>query len=96
MLKHIIMIKFKPGTPESDIRQIEAGLAGLPAVIDEIIRFEFGRDLVREERSFDFALVADFADLEALKRYQVHPAHQEVAAKVRQAAAQIVAVDFAL
>ncbi|MBW1644770.1 MAG: Dabb family protein [Deltaproteobacteria bacterium] len=94
MIKHIIMIKFKPDTSEAQLAAIETGLAGLPAAIDEIISFEFGRDVVRADRSFDFALVAVFADLAALERYQVHPQHQQVAALVRQAAAQVVAVDF--
>jgi len=40
------------------------------------------------------ALVSEFADVEALERYQVHPAHQEVAAFVRSVVAERSAVDY--
>jgi hypothetical protein len=94
MIRHLIILKFKPETTAAQIDAIAAKLSGLPAVIDEIEDFEFGRDIVRSPRSGDFALVSTFADLDALKRYQVHPAHQEVLALVTTAAAHIAAVDY--
>jgi hypothetical protein len=51
--------------------------------------------VIRSERSFDFALVSAFADLEALKSYSGHPDHLPVLAKVRTLSEKIVAVDFA-
>ncbi|RLB71141.1 MAG: Dabb family protein [Deltaproteobacteria bacterium] len=94
MIRHLIFLKFKPETTENDIKAIETGLAALPAAIPEIESFEFGRDLVHSERSFDFALVSRFKDLDALKRYQLHPAHQEILVQVRAACTQILAVDY--
>ncbi len=94
MIRHLIFLKFKPETTENNIKAIEAGLAALPAAIPEIESFEFGRDLVHSERSFDFALVSRFRDLDALKRYQLHPAHQEILVQVRAACAHILAVDY--
>ena len=94
MIRHLIFFKFNPETTESDIKAIEAGLAALPAASPEIECFEFGRDLVHSERSFDFALVSLFKDLDALKRYQLHPAHQEILVQIKAACAQILAVDY--
>ena len=68
MLKHIVFLKFKPGTSDADIKEIEKGLAGLPARIPEIKRYEFGRDILRSDRSYDFALVSEFEDQDAMKR----------------------------
>ena len=42
----------------------------------------------------DVALVADFDDVAGLDAYQVHPAHQEVAAYVRSVVSSRIAVDF--
>jgi hypothetical protein len=78
MLRHLIFLKFRPEITDPEINSIEKGLASLPAAIPEIESFEFGRDIIHSDRSFDFALVSSFTDPEALKRYQVHPAHQEV------------------
>jgi hypothetical protein len=94
MLKHIVLMKFKKGTGEAQIADLEKGLAGLPGAITEIAGYEFGRDIVRSERSYDFALVSAFADRDALMRYQVHPAHQVVLQQVREICESILAVDF--
>ncbi len=94
MLKHIVFMKFKPEVAEADIAEIKRGLGVLPAVIPEIKAFEFGQDILHTERSWDFALVSAFDDLEAMKRYQVHPDHQVVLKKVRAMSDSIVVVDF--
>ncbi len=94
MLKHVVFIQFKPDAAEADIAAVEKGLGGLPAVIPEIRHYDFGRDILRTERSCDFALVSAFDDLEAMRRYQVHPDHQAVLEKIKKVAAAIYAVDY--
>ena len=47
----------------------ETLLEALPDRIDEIESYDFGRDVVRSERSYDFALVSIFANLDTLKHY---------------------------
>jgi hypothetical protein len=94
MLKHIVFMKFKAEVAEADIAELKRGLGVLPAVIPEIKAFEFGQDILHTERSWDFALVSAFDDLEAMKRYQVQPDHQIVLKKVRAMSDSIVVVDF--
>ena len=94
MLKHVVFLKFKEGVTDSEIASLEKSLRELPAKIPEIKGFQFGRDIVRSERSYDFSLVSDFDDLEAMKRYQVHADHLPVIAMVRSVSAGILAVDF--
>lgn len=94
MIKHIIFMKFKAGVDDNEIAELEKGLAGLPGAIPEIKEFLFGRDIVRSARSYDFALVSAFDDLEAMGRYQVHPKHLPVAAKVKALSESVLAVDF--
>jgi hypothetical protein len=50
--------------------------------------------VVRSERSYDFALVSGFENLEAMRRYQAHPAHQKVLVKIREHCESILVVDF--
>ena len=94
MIKHIVFMKFKAGVTDKDIQELEKGLGGLPGRIPEIKEYQFGRDIVHSERSFDFALVSAFDDLDAMKRYQVNPNHLPVVAKVKELSESILAVDF--
>ncbi len=94
MLKHVVFLKFKQNVPDSAIGEIEKGLSELPGIIPEIKEFQSGRDVVRSERSYDFALVSAFENLEAMRRYQVHPAHQNVVAKIKESCDSTLIVDF--
>jgi hypothetical protein len=95
MLKRVVVIKFKKDVPESEIAGIEKGLAGLPAVIPDIAGdFQFGRDVLRSERSYDFGLVTEFENIEAIQRYRSHPAHQEVLKKILEHCDSIITADF--
>ena len=94
MINHVVLIKFKPNVTDADIEDLEKSLDDLPNRIVGIHTYEFGRDLVHSKRSYDFALVALFANLDAVKRYQEHPAHLEVLQKINRLGENIVAVDF--
>lgn len=94
MIKHIVFFKFKNEVTESDISDLQQSLKALPSYIDEIRHLEFGRDIVRSERSFDLALIVDFDDPEAGNRYQKHSQHLKVIEKVKKLCIDIKAVDY--
>lgn len=94
MIKHIVFMKFKPDVTVPDIEALGRALGELPALIPEIREFVFGRDILRTERSWDFALVSAFENVEAMNRYQVHSEHQIVVQQVRALCDGIVVVDF--
>ncbi|MCF8052443.1 MAG: Dabb family protein [Desulfobacterales bacterium] len=94
MLNHVVMMKFKPEVTDEQITSLEKMLDGLPNRIVEIHAYEFGRDVIRDERSYDFALVSLFANPEALQRYKTHPAHIEVIEILKKRCEQIITVDF--
>ena len=94
MLNHIVMIKFKQTVSQETIGEIEAMLEDLPNKIIEIHSYEFGRDILHSDRSYDFALVSLFANKESLQRYQVHPDHQNLLSKLAPLCDHICTVDF--
>jgi Stress responsive A/B Barrel Domain len=94
MLKHVVLFRFKQTTGEAEIDTLIDGLSALPELIPEIREYVFGRDIVRSERSYDFALISAFDDLPAMQRYQVHAEHQKVIAHVKSICESILAVDF--
>jgi hypothetical protein len=94
MVHHLVMIKFKPKVTEEQIEALERSLDDLPNRIVEIYSYEFGRDVLQTERSYDFGLISLFANPEALQRYQEHGAHLKVLKQIRELAADIRVVDF--
>lgn len=94
MIRHIIFFKFKPSITETEIGKLEAGLGALPGKIPEIREYEMGRDIVRSERAFDFALVSSFDDMESVRRYREHPEHQKVLKLIDEICSSIRSVDF--
>lgn len=94
MINHVVLIKFKAEVKDTDIDALETSLDDLPNRIVEIQTYEFGRDLLHTARSYDFALVALFANLEAVQRYQEHPAHLNVLQKINRISESILTVDF--
>jgi hypothetical protein len=94
MIKHIVLLKFKKDARSEGIGDLENKLGALPGEIPEIKSYEFGRDVVRSDRSYDFALVSVFEDTDSLKRYQVHPKHQEVLKTVKELCESVIVADF--
>ncbi len=96
-IRHIVL--WKLAADDADTRalhaeQIAERLLSLRGVVDEIDHIEVGRNVANPQSNWDVALVSEFADVEALERYQVHPAHQEVAAFVRSLVAERSCVDY--
>jgi antibiotic biosynthesis monooxygenase (ABM) superfamily enzyme len=94
MITHVVMMKFKNEIDPQEIDELEALLDQLPDRINEIQSYDFGRDVVRSERSYDFALVSIFANLDTLNHYQTHPEHQAVVQKLGRMCEHIVTVDY--
>lgn len=94
MLNHIVLIKFKKNVSEKDIQDLENLLEELPNKIFEIHSYEFGRDIFHSDRSYDFALISLFANIESLQRYHAHPDHQTVLKKIQTISENVFSVDF--
>lgn len=77
MIRHIVMFRLQEENREENLKKIlEAaeGLKKLPGLIDgDVVTNAPDAD----QTNYDFALVFDFADLEALDAYQKHPVHVE-------------------
>lgn len=76
MLKHYILMRYKPGTEEAHIEAFCQKMYALRDVIPEIRHLEIGRDILREARSWDLMLDMRFDSVETLRCYQIHEAHQ--------------------
>jgi hypothetical protein len=78
VIRHVVGFTWTADATDADVAAVRAALAALPGQIPEIRAYTFGTDLGLVEGNVDFAIVADFDDVDAWHRYQRHPAHQAV------------------
>ena len=79
MLKHVVLFKFKPETTEAQREELRAALEGLGRTIPEVKTIKtYLKAPGAAERVYHLGLFSEFADLEALDRYIVHPEHRKV------------------
>ncbi len=81
MLRHVVLMRWKPEATDDQRQDVRDGLATLPAAIPEIQSYQFGDDLGIVEGNFEFAIVADFHDRAAFQIYAKHDAHQKFIAE---------------
>lgn len=94
MLQHYVFIKYAPGTAAGHIDEFCSRLLGLRSSIAEIKHVEIGRDILRDQRSWDLILIMRFESVEELRTYQQHSAHQQLMQFNQPFVAEIGAVDF--
>jgi hypothetical protein len=96
MIRHVVLFRFTPDTTPADVEAIADALRELPAAIPEIAAYSFGTDVGVNAGNADFAVVADFADIDAYLVYRDHPRHQAVIAeRIAPHLAERTAVQFA-
>jgi len=94
MLKHFVMIKYKPETPEAHIERFVREAEAMKNEIDELLEIEVGRDVVKEPRSWHVLLSTLFVDEQALKRYQAHEVHQALMAFNGPQVESVAVIDY--
>jgi Stress responsive A/B Barrel Domain len=84
MIRHIVLIRFRPDVPETEIAAIFEALHAIKAVLPGVLSITSGRSESPEkiERGYMHGFVADFADWAALAAYQAHPDHKAVGARL--------------
>ena len=84
MIRHIVLVKFKDDLDPAEIDDIFAELHSIEGKIDGLLSITSGRSESPEkiERGYMHGFVVDFADWAALDRYQIHPDHKKLGARL--------------
>ncbi len=82
MIRHIVLVRFRPEVSEEKIAAIFADLHQIKNDLPGVLSITSGRSESPEqiERGYMHGFVADFADWAALAAYQAHPDHKRVGA----------------
>jgi hypothetical protein len=82
MIRHIVLFRWTESTTSHDVDRLHEALAQLPAAVDTIRAYHHGRNLVQGAGSWDYAIIADFDDLDGWHAYDTDLLHLEVRAQM--------------
>ncbi|WP_428673134.1 Dabb family protein [Roseibium sp.] len=84
MIRHIVLIKFKPEVSEAEISGMFQELRTIEAQVPGILGITSGRSESPEkiERGYMHGFVVDFESWNALEAYQTHPDHKALGARL--------------
>lgn len=99
MIRHIVMFDVDAVSDQErneKITEAAVRLEGLVGVVPGLRSMTVGANAVDIEGNYDFALIADLDDEDALRAYAVHPAHVEVAAFIGTFRSRRASIDITL
>lgn len=84
MIRHIVLVRFRPEVTEAEIADIFAELHRIEGKVPGLGAILSGRSESPEqiERGYLHGFTADFADWAALAAYQDHPDHKRLGARL--------------
>lgn len=91
MITHVVSFTF---TDRSDREECRDRLEALVPLVDALRTLTAGLDVVGDTGAADLVLITTHDDVDGLRAYQQHPAHQEFGAWLRPRLAARTVVDF--
>ena len=78
-VKHVVLFRFKTGTPNEKIRELIEIYKSLPGKIEIMKHFEWGSDVSVEELNdgFTHCFITTFDNAEGRDTYLPHPEHKK-------------------
>ncbi|MGL6363746.1 Dabb family protein [Aeromonas veronii] len=98
MIRHILLIAFKPGTQPARIDAVRTAFLAIPHQVSGVTAVEWGRNDSPEGRDdgFTHSVLMTFADEAARQRYLPHPDHDALKAIFRPVLERIIVLDYTL
>jgi len=96
LLRHVVLVKFKPDLSKEQIQEVIDAFAALPKKIDTIEAFEWGTDNSPEmlAQGFTHCFLLTFRDEKGRDAYLPHPEHEKFKQLALQRIAGALVVDY--
>ncbi len=82
MIKHIIFLRFNESAygndKQTNAQIFKEKLLAMQGKVNGLLKVEVGFDFSNEKDSSDVVLYSEFESKEALRRYQIHPDHEDL------------------
>jgi len=97
MLRHLVLLKFKPEATPAQVAAIVAAFVALRDRVETVRALEWGTDVSPEglAKGFSHAFMLSFADAAGRDAYLPHPAHQAFVAQLQPLLADVLVLDYA-
>tara|TARA_R110002096_G_scaffold292391_3_gene486919 strand:+ start:6031 stop:6411 length:381 start_codon:yes stop_codon:yes gene_type:complete len=95
--RHVVLFKFKEGTTEEQIANVESEFKKLPSKIDTIVDFEWGTSKTVEAdlaQGYTHCFLVTFKNKAGLETYLPHPDHQAFVSIVRPLLEEVHVFDY--
>ncbi|MEH8118509.1 Dabb family protein [Aeromonas allosaccharophila] len=98
MIRHILLIAFKPGTQPARIDAARTAFLAIPHQVSGVTAVEWGENDSPEGRDdgFTHSVLMTFADEAVRQRYLPHPDHDALKAIFRPVLERIIVLDYTL
>ncbi len=95
-LRHVVLLRFKAGTPADTVRRIEQDFRALRERIELIRDFEWGTNVSVENlaQGYTHCFLVSFDNAAARDNYLPHPAHRQFAQALMPHLDQVLVVDY--
>lgn len=95
-LRHVVMFKFKDGTPPADVKKVEDAFAGLAKKIRLIKQFEWGTNNSPENlnQGLTHCFLVTFSSEKDRNDYLVHPDHQAFVEVLKPHLDKVTVLDY--
>lgn len=96
VLRHVVLLKFKDGTTDEQVKQIEEAFCALPGKVDVIHDLEWGTDVSVENVSqgFSHCFLVTFLSEADRAVYLPHPEHKAFGNLLRPHLDKVLVVDY--
>jgi hypothetical protein len=95
MIRHVVLFRWTGEATEEQKQRVAAEIARLPSLVPSLRAFHIGSDLGINPGNFDFAVAADFDDIDGYLAYRDHPEHRAMISQfIQPVAAQRAAVQY--
>ena len=84
MFRHTVLFTFTPQTTDEQQQELARQLRTLPGAIEQIKAYHVGLDAGMNPGNYQFAVVADFDNVEDYLVYRDHPVHRDIIGKYVQ------------
>jgi len=95
-LQHVVCFKFKAGTSQEQIQQVGQAFAALKEKIPQIVTFEQGTNVSKEQKNkgFTHCFLLSFRSEEDRDAYIAHPAHKAFGKLVGPVMDDVFVIDY--
>ena len=95
-IRHVVMMTFKDGTPESEIDRLIGEYRALPSEIETMEKFEWGPEggVSTNTEGYSHCFISTFDSLDDVRAYGPHVAHQRFVESLDPHLEKILVFDF--